>query len=99
MQLAKDEGLEIPPEIDHQIFNESDEDLEFLLVSHPSTKGDRIVSRLALMFGYSGTALAKGFVEEFDDVYDSAFETALRDASAELQHASDVGSGDNLGID
>ncbi len=44
VQLARDEGLEIPPEIDHQIFNDSDEDLEFLLVSHPSTKGDRIVS-------------------------------------------------------
>jgi mannose-6-phosphate isomerase-like protein (cupin superfamily) len=45
VQLARDEGLEIPPGVDHQIFNDSDEDLEFLLVSHPSTKGDRIVSR------------------------------------------------------
>jgi mannose-6-phosphate isomerase-like protein (cupin superfamily) len=43
--LTKDEGLEIPPGVDHQIFNDSDEDLEFLLVSQPSTKGDRIVSR------------------------------------------------------
>jgi mannose-6-phosphate isomerase-like protein (cupin superfamily) len=44
VQLTKDEGMEIPHGIDHQIFNESDEDLEFLLVSHPSTKGDRIRS-------------------------------------------------------
>ena len=44
VQLAKDEGLEIPPGVDHQIFNDSDEDLEFLLVSQPSTGGDRIVS-------------------------------------------------------
>jgi mannose-6-phosphate isomerase-like protein (cupin superfamily) len=42
--LVRDEGLEIPPEVDHQIFNESDDDLEFLLVSQPSTKGDRILS-------------------------------------------------------
>ncbi len=42
--LIADEGLEIPPGIDHQIFNDSEEDLEFLLVSQPSTKGDRIVS-------------------------------------------------------
>ena len=45
VRLTKDEGMEIPPGVDHQIFNDSDEDLEFLLVSHPSTKGDRIVSR------------------------------------------------------
>ena len=44
VQLIKDEGLEIPPGVDHQIFNESHEDLEFILVSQPSTKGDRIVS-------------------------------------------------------
>ena len=44
VQLAKDEGLEIPPGVDHRIFNDSDEDLEFLLVSQPSTKGDRILA-------------------------------------------------------
>ena len=50
------------------------------------------------MFGYSGTALAKGFVEQLDDVYDSPFEIALRNTGAELQHASDVGGGDDLGV-
>jgi mannose-6-phosphate isomerase-like protein (cupin superfamily) len=45
VRLAQDQGLEIPPGVEHQIFNDSDEDLEFLLVSQPSTKGDRIVSR------------------------------------------------------
>jgi len=44
VSLARDEGLEIPPGVAHQIFNDSNEDLEFLLVSHPSTKGDRVVS-------------------------------------------------------
>jgi mannose-6-phosphate isomerase-like protein (cupin superfamily) len=42
--LTKDEGLVVAPGVDHQIFNESDEDLEFLLVSQPSAKGDRTPS-------------------------------------------------------
>ncbi len=40
--LAKDDGLEIPPGVPHQIFNDAREPLEFLLVSQPSTTGDRV---------------------------------------------------------
>jgi mannose-6-phosphate isomerase-like protein (cupin superfamily) len=39
--LAK-QGFEIPPGLRHQIKNESEEDLVFLLCSQPSTKNDRI---------------------------------------------------------
>lgn len=41
-QLLPQDGLEIPPETPHQIFNESNEDLEFLVVSCPTTTGDRV---------------------------------------------------------
>ncbi len=44
VRLVKDEGMEIPPGLDHQIFNDCEEDLEFLLISQPATKGDRILS-------------------------------------------------------
>lgn len=36
------EGLEIPPMLRHRIINETDENLEFILSSQPSTAGDRI---------------------------------------------------------
>lgn len=36
------QGLEIPPGLHHRILNETDEELEFLLSSQPSTAGDRI---------------------------------------------------------
>lgn len=35
------EGIEIPPGVAHQIFNESGEDVEFLVVSQPPSHGDR----------------------------------------------------------
>jgi mannose-6-phosphate isomerase-like protein (cupin superfamily) len=34
--LSEQDGLEIPPKTPHQIFNDSNIDLEFLLVSQPS---------------------------------------------------------------
>ena len=43
-QLLPQDGLEIPPDTPHQIFNESNENLEFLLVSSPATAGDRVLS-------------------------------------------------------
>jgi mannose-6-phosphate isomerase-like protein (cupin superfamily) len=42
-QLLPQDGLEIPPEASHQIFNESEENLEFLVVSCPTTVCDRFV--------------------------------------------------------
>lgn len=36
------QGVEIPPGIPHQIFNESGEEIEFIVVSHPPSHGDRV---------------------------------------------------------
>ena len=36
------EGIEVPPNTPHQIFNYSDERIEFLVISNPSTQNDRI---------------------------------------------------------
>ena len=40
--LRKDEGLEIPPQVKHQFRNQSSADVHFLVISLPSTRGDRI---------------------------------------------------------
>ncbi|WRU97856.1 cupin domain-containing protein (plasmid) [Priestia filamentosa] len=36
------EGVEVPPYVAHQMMNKSDKDVEFLVVSQPTSKGDRI---------------------------------------------------------
>ena len=41
--LKRHEGAEVSPGVSHQIFNESGEDLEFLVVSHPPSHGDRFL--------------------------------------------------------
>ena len=41
IELKEQEGLEIQPGLTYRIANESDEDLEFILCSQPSTAGDR----------------------------------------------------------
>jgi len=40
--LKKHEGIEIPPMVPHQLRNDSDRDLIFLVVSAPKSHGDRI---------------------------------------------------------
>jgi mannose-6-phosphate isomerase-like protein (cupin superfamily) len=40
--LSKGQGLEIPPQVKHQFKNLSHADVHFLVISLPSTKGDRI---------------------------------------------------------
>jgi mannose-6-phosphate isomerase-like protein (cupin superfamily) len=42
--LGEQQGIEIPPGIPHQIFNRSTTDLEFLVISSPTTIGDRITT-------------------------------------------------------
>jgi mannose-6-phosphate isomerase-like protein (cupin superfamily) len=42
--LNKLEGVEIPPFISHQMKNESNEEIEFLVISQPNSKGDRVLS-------------------------------------------------------
>ncbi len=39
--LHQHEGMEVPPDVPHQIFNESQQDLEFLVISQPPSHGDR----------------------------------------------------------
>jgi mannose-6-phosphate isomerase-like protein (cupin superfamily) len=40
-QIAARQGIEIPPEAKHQARNESDSAVEFIVISHPTTRGDR----------------------------------------------------------
>ncbi|CAG7651676.1 hypothetical protein PAESOLCIP111_06367 [Paenibacillus solanacearum] len=40
-RLEPSEGCEVPPGIPHQIMNRSEADVEFLVISHPQTRGDR----------------------------------------------------------
>jgi mannose-6-phosphate isomerase-like protein (cupin superfamily) len=41
--LNLQEGIEVPPLTPHQILNESDEDVEFLVISQPNSRGDRVL--------------------------------------------------------
>lgn len=40
--VQANEGIEVPPTTPHQIFNETDQDIEFLVISQPAGHGDRI---------------------------------------------------------
>ncbi len=40
--LKKGQGLEIPPQVKHQFKNSSKQDVHFLVISVPTTRGDRI---------------------------------------------------------
>ena len=40
--LSKGQGLEIPPQVMHQFANHSDAEVHFLVISIPTTKGDRV---------------------------------------------------------
>lgn len=40
--LEKGQGLEIPPQMKHQFQNRSHADVHFLVISVPSTRGDRV---------------------------------------------------------
>lgn len=42
IELESGEGILIPPGTKHRISNEQSEDLEFLVISQPTTRGDRI---------------------------------------------------------
>ncbi|WP_041580541.1 cupin domain-containing protein [Bacillus sp. 1NLA3E] len=42
--LNTNEGIEIPPLISHQMINESNGDVEFLVISSPNSRGDRILT-------------------------------------------------------
>jgi mannose-6-phosphate isomerase-like protein (cupin superfamily) len=40
--LREREGLEIPPQIRHQFRNQSNSEVHFLVISVPTTRGDRV---------------------------------------------------------
>jgi mannose-6-phosphate isomerase-like protein (cupin superfamily) len=42
--LNPKEGVEVSPLIPHQMRNESDQDVEFLVISQPDSRGDRILT-------------------------------------------------------
>jgi mannose-6-phosphate isomerase-like protein (cupin superfamily) len=42
--IGAGQGLEVPPKQPHQILNETDADLEFLVISQPTTARDRVVT-------------------------------------------------------
>ncbi|MFC0214026.1 cupin domain-containing protein [Paenibacillus chartarius] len=41
--LHSQEGVEVAPLVPHQIFNRTNDEIEFLVISQPNSKGDRIV--------------------------------------------------------
>ncbi|MBS4174705.1 cupin domain-containing protein [Bacillus sp. FJAT-49736] len=43
INLNKGEGVEVPPLLPHQMKNESNGEIEFLVISQPHSHGDRIV--------------------------------------------------------
>lgn len=40
--LKKGQGVEVAPQVKHQFMNQSDADVHFLVISVPSTRGDRV---------------------------------------------------------
>lgn len=44
--LEAQEGIEVPPLTPHQMFNNSNNEIEFLVISQPTSKGDRILVEL-----------------------------------------------------
>ena len=40
--LGPQQGREVPPGVPHQMFNDSDGDVEFLVISQPRSHGDRV---------------------------------------------------------
>ncbi|WCK55035.1 cupin domain-containing protein [Aneurinibacillus sp. Ricciae_BoGa-3] len=41
--LHPQEGVEVPPLMPHQMFNKSNDNVEFLVISQPTSKGDRVL--------------------------------------------------------
>lgn len=41
--LNTQEGVEVAPLVPHQMFNKSNDEIEFLVISQPNSKGDRVV--------------------------------------------------------
>lgn len=44
--VKSNQGIHIQPNISHQIKNETDENLEFIVISQPHSHGDRLVEKV-----------------------------------------------------
>lgn len=42
VELSEGQGIEVEPGSRHQFMNKSDTDVHFLVISHPTTRGDRV---------------------------------------------------------
>ncbi|WP_332634980.1 cupin domain-containing protein [Halalkalibacter flavus] len=45
IELNSQEGTEVPPLVPHQMFNKTNQDLEFIVTSQPNSKGDRVLTK------------------------------------------------------
>ncbi|BAB04096.1 cupin domain-containing protein [Halalkalibacterium halodurans] len=45
IQIGVQEGVEVPPRVPHKMFNESSEDVHFLVTSQPNSRGDRVLCK------------------------------------------------------
>jgi mannose-6-phosphate isomerase-like protein (cupin superfamily) len=43
IMIQESEGVEVPPNVPHQMMNQSNQDIEFLVISQPNSKGDRVL--------------------------------------------------------
>lgn len=41
--LHPHEGIEVPPRVSHQVFNKSNNEVEFIVISQPTSRGDRVL--------------------------------------------------------
>jgi hypothetical protein len=42
-EWSSKEGVKVPHLVPHQIFNKSNHEVEFLVISQPTSKGDRVL--------------------------------------------------------
>ncbi len=42
VKVREHEGMEVPPNVPHELRNETNEDLEFIVISSPKSHGDRV---------------------------------------------------------
>lgn len=44
-RLGAHQGAHVPPNVSHQMFNDSPDEIEFLVISQPPSHGDRVVAQ------------------------------------------------------
>lgn len=41
--IKEHEGIEVLPTVPHQVFNKSEDEIEFLVISQPNTRNDKVI--------------------------------------------------------